>query len=126
MMELGKDLNENKLLETYPEVMECLLFDNTTKKNIMWGTNNYHSYGKGYFETDHILVELITGENGNFIKPRVEKSKKEQQQRSRDMAEVFTPSWVCNKQNNLVDEKWFGYFGKTEEKIAFLLALAMH
>lgn len=25
------------------------------------------------------------------------------------MAEVFTPSWVCNKQNNLVDEKWFGY-----------------
>lgn len=24
------------------------------------------------------------------------------------MAEVFTPSWVCNKQNNLVDEAWFG------------------
>ena len=24
------------------------------------------------------------------------------------------------------DAKWFGYFGKTEEKIAFLLALAMH
>ncbi len=24
------------------------------------------------------------------------------------------------------DAKWFGYFGKTEEKLAFLLALAMH
>ena len=24
------------------------------------------------------------------------------------MAEVFTPSWVCNAQNNLVDEAWFG------------------
>jgi hypothetical protein len=24
------------------------------------------------------------------------------------MAEVFTPSWICNAQNNLVDEAWFG------------------
>lgn len=24
------------------------------------------------------------------------------------MAEVFTPSWICNKQNNLVDNAWFG------------------
>ena len=24
------------------------------------------------------------------------------------MAEVFTPSWVCNAQNNLIDEAWFG------------------
>jgi len=23
-------------------------------------------------------------------------------------AEVFTPSWVCNEQNNLIDEQWFG------------------
>lgn len=26
----------------------------------------------------------------------------------RDKAEVFTPSWVCNAQNNLVDNQWFG------------------
>ena len=32
------------------------------------------------------------------IKPRVEK----------DKAEVFTPSWVCNAQNNLIDDAWFG------------------
>ena len=24
------------------------------------------------------------------------------------MAEVFTPSWICNAQNNLIDEAWFG------------------
>jgi hypothetical protein len=24
------------------------------------------------------------------------------------MAEVFTPAWVCNAQNNLIDEAWFG------------------
>ena len=108
-MNLGKDLNENKLLESYPEVLDILLYDNTTKKNIIWGTNNYKSHGIGYFENDHILVGQITGRHGSIIKPRVEKSKKEQQKRSKDMAEVFTPSWICNKQNNLVDEKWFGY-----------------
>jgi hypothetical protein len=24
------------------------------------------------------------------------------------MAEVFTPSWICNAQNNLIDNAWFG------------------
>ena len=37
-----------------------------------------------------------------------EKSKKEQQSRIKNKAEVFTPSWICNKQNNLVDNAWFG------------------
>jgi hypothetical protein len=36
------------------------------------------------------------------------KSAEEQIQRIKDKAEVFTPSWVCNAQNNLVDEAWFG------------------
>jgi len=44
----------------------------------------------------------------SIIKPRVEKSKEEQQKRIRGKAEVFTPSWICNKQNNLVDNAWFG------------------
>ncbi len=43
-----------------------------------------------------------------LIRPRAIKSKDEQQQRVKDKAEVFTPSWVCNLQNNLVDEEWFG------------------
>ena len=76
MMNLGKDLNENKLLESYPEVLDILLYDNTTKKNIIWGTNNYKSYGIGYSENDHILVEQITGRHNGIIKPRLEKSKK--------------------------------------------------
>jgi hypothetical protein len=29
-----------------------------------------------------------------------------QQMRVREMAEVFTPSWVCNAQNNLIDNAW--------------------
>lgn len=43
--------------------------------------------------------------------PRALKSRQQKQQRSREMAEVFTPSWICNKQNNLVDNAWFGQEG---------------
>ncbi len=28
--------------------------------------------------------------------------------RPRERAEVFTPAWVCNEQNNLIDAAWFG------------------
>ena len=51
---------------------------------------------------------LITGPNSMIIRPRVAKETNEQLRRTRDKAEVFTPSWVCNEQNNLVDEAWFG------------------
>lgn len=39
--------------------------------------------------------------------PRILKSKGTQQERSHHMAEVFTPAWVCNAQNNLIDAAWF-------------------
>ncbi len=43
-----------------------------------------------------------------MVRPRAAKSKEEQERRTKEKAEVFTPSWVCNAQNNLVDEAWFG------------------
>lgn len=98
------DINEKYLLEHYPEVLDLLLFDNTTKKNIIWATDSYKR--KGFYFNDNMITFLI-GER-NFIKPRSQKSKSEQSKRSKDSAEVFTPSWVCNKQNNLVDDAWFG------------------
>ena len=33
------------------------------------------------------------------------------------MAEVFTPSWICNAQNNLVDNSWFGTEGVFNKEI---------
>ncbi len=51
---------------------------------------------------------MITGENSNVIQPRVLKSKKSQVIRTKAKAEVFTPSWICNAQNNLIDNAWFG------------------
>src|SRR5690606_24008726 len=52
-----------------------------------------------------------TGENGHIIMPRVHKDKILQLSRSKEMAEVFTPSWICNAQNNLIDNAWFGKEG---------------
>ncbi len=102
------DIKENNLREQYPEVLEALLRDHTTQKNIFWATDNYQDQGEDYKYTSSILPELITGDKGSVIMPRVQKDKEMQQSRVRDMAEVFTPSWICNAQNNLIDSAWFG------------------
>ena len=75
---------------------------------IIWATKDYANNGEGYGFADEIRPELITGEHANLIMPRVLKDKMQQVARSKDKAEVFTPSWVCNAQNNLIDEAWFG------------------
>lgn len=89
-------------------MLEILLKDNTSGKNIIWATDNYSKYGELYNSEKEIKIELITSRHGGVIKPRVEKSKEERLQRVRQKAEVFTPSWICNMQNNKVDEEWFG------------------
>jgi hypothetical protein len=40
--------------------------------------------------------------------PRVLKNKNLQLTRTKGMAEVYTPSWVCNEQINSIDNSWFG------------------
>ena len=101
------DIREDDLSAISPEVLATLLRDHTTGKNIFWATHDYEALGRAYDYHSEILPELITGEHGMVIRPRVLKSKENQTDRAKDMAEVFTPSWVCNAQNNLVDEAWF-------------------
>ncbi|MBQ0015714.1 MAG: restriction endonuclease subunit M [Bacteroidales bacterium] len=105
------DINETEVLRQYPEVLEMLLKDHTTQRSIYWATDSYADRGEGYRFRDAITVDSITGDNGLVIRPRSVKSKDEQTRRSKDMAEVFTPSWVCNAQNNLIDDAWFGKQG---------------
>lgn len=107
-MQVIIDILENELIEKYPDVLEILLRDQTTQKNIFWATDNYEHFGDSYIFNSEIFPELITGEKGNVIMPRVYKDKILQLSRSKGMAEVFTPAWVCNAQNNLVDNSWFG------------------
>ena len=101
------DILENILLQDEPGLLEVLLFDHTTQKNIFWATDSYADYGKGYEWHDAITIQAITGSNGNIIMPRAMKSQDEQLRRSRQMAEVFTPSWLVKKMNNVIDEEWF-------------------
>lgn len=111
-MELyGADISETRLLEQYPEVLETLLRDRTTRRNIFWATDSYADQGEGYQYADPIRVESVTGANGRVVRPRVLKTPGERLGRTRGMAEVFTPSWVCNLQNNIVDDEWFGRSG---------------
>lgn len=92
----------------YPSILQALLRDRSSGRNILWATDDYAHRGKGYRAQDTIEVPLITGANEGLIKPRSEKAKAVRLARSRAKAEVFTPSWVCNHQNNLIDEAWFG------------------
>lgn len=108
-MEKNKvDIKENYIYHLDNELLSILLRDRSSGNNIIWATDNYAFRGYGYQSHEYITIEKITGYHGSVIKPRTEKSKKEQTDRIRDKAEVFTSSWICNKQNNLVDNAWFG------------------
>lgn len=97
------------MLLSYGEtVCMNLLKDHTTQQNIYWATDSYAEKGEGFTFYDPITIDKITGDNGDVIRPRALKSKEEQTHRAKDKAEVFTPTWICNAQNNLIDEAWFG------------------
>lgn len=129
------DISENQLLQNYGDkVVNNLLKDHTTQQNIYWATDSYAYLGKGFTFFDPITLDKITSyisDEGvvvskqqydeivkehpedkekykEMIRPRAVKSKDEQTKRAKDKAEVFTPSWICNAQNNLIDEAWFG------------------
>ncbi len=92
-------------------LLDVLLFDRSSRKNIIWVTDSYVDLGKGYAVGDEVRPELITGANRKLIQPRIAKSLEAQDSRTKDSAEVFTPSWVCNNRNNLIDDSWFGRTG---------------
>lgn len=128
-MEFNADILEDELLSTFGrEVLERLLRCHSRKHHavngkmiddseyekyhIVWATDDYAEYGEGFRASDHITVEHITGQYGKMIQPRAEKSLDIQRQRTQKKAEVYTPAWVCNAQNNLVDNAWFEAHGK--------------
>lgn len=104
-----------------PKLLKILLKDQTKahlnpnadqkSNNIFWATSDYADFGEHYQYHDAIISQSITKAREKFIQPRVMKLKAMQNSRSRNMAEVFTPAWICNEQNNLVDERWFGRTG---------------
>ena len=102
------DILEDDIAEIHPSILAILLKDKTTQKNILWGTNDYEEKGPDYDAHKQIKIDLITGINYDVIQPRAAKSKEIQEKRIKNRAEVFTPTWIVNEQNNQVDDKWFG------------------
>ena len=103
-----KDVVENNTASFNEQVLAVLLIDRSTKKNIVWATDDYIDFGVGYSPESEITIDKISGLHSFIITPRILKEKQKQSNRTRNKAEVFTPSWICNEQNNLVDEQWFG------------------
>ena len=100
-------------LNAYPvrNLLKLLLKDKTTKQNIIFATSAYSTDGNPIKETDQMTETILRGFNSCEIQPRVLKSQEQQQERTKAKAEVFTPSWICNKMNNHCDEEWFGRSG---------------
>lgn len=96
-------------IESYPiqDTLNLLLQDKTTKKNIIWATDAYAENGDGFLDRQEIKATRRINFT-NLIKPRIEKTQEDQQDRTRKKAEVFTPAWLCNRMNNYCDESWFG------------------
>lgn len=63
----GIDLLEQELLESEHTLLEILLQDKTTKKNIIWATDDYEGLGEEYRFRQEIRPELITGKQDTLI-----------------------------------------------------------
>ena len=93
------------------DVLDILLADRTTGRNILWMTDGYGHLESAFDQKmgirDEILADVVARPGMKIIRPRVDKSKAEQRERIQKKAEVFTPSWICNNMINEFDAAWF-------------------
>lgn len=97
------DIKENKLRRS-GSLLDVLLVDRTTKKNIIWATDSYELLGKAFSSKSRIKPELVTGQYNLLIQPRAAKSLDEQRRRTREKAEVFTPLKTIDQINKAVEK----------------------
>ncbi len=110
---IDPDLGKRDVLESEipRDVLDILLKDRTTGKNILWMTDGYEHLESifGIKMGIHVPIDAdaISRLGNKIIRPRVDKSKEEQRKRVQKKAEVFTPSWICNNMINGFDAAWF-------------------
>lgn len=85
----------------------------TTGKPIIFATDTYADINPNLHAgpKNHMTVKILkqlSDKDDFIIQPRVCKSGMEQKSRTKKRAEVFIPSWICNKMNNYCDKEWFG------------------
>ena len=98
------------ILKEYPVsiVLDKLLQDKTTKRNIIFATDAYKTEKSDVDKTTEITSAMLFSLDAISIQPRVHKTLEKQTERTKKKAEVFTPVWICNRMNNHCDEEWFG------------------
>lgn len=84
-----------------PEVLDILLMDRTTQKNILWGCDDYSIPA-----TSQMLRSQIS--DGDTIIPRFEKKSHISNSRKKNRGEVFTPIAIIKKQNDIADSLFNG------------------
>ena len=108
-------------------VLDTLLKDRSTGKNIIWGTDPPEELQTVMYEpvTDRsqITTQQLRLTHYEVVLPRMMKQTDTQQQRTRKKGEVFSPAWVCNKMNNALDVDWFGTLGAEESTGQFSVEL---
>ena len=96
-------------------VLDTLLKDRSTGKNIIWATDPPEELQTVMYEpvTDRsqITAQQLGLTHYEVVLPRMMKQTDTQQQRTRKKGEVFSPAWVCNKMNNALDADWFRGLG---------------
>ena len=108
-------------------VLDTLLKDKSTGKNIIWATDPPEELQTVMYEpvTDRspITAQQLRLTHYEVVLPRMMKQTDTQQQRTRKKGEVFSPAWVCNKMNNALDADWFGALGAEESAGQFTVEL---
>ena len=108
-------------------VLDTLLKDKSTGKNIIWATDPPEELQTVMYEpvTDRsqITTQQLRLTHYEVVLPRMMKQTDTQQQRTRKKGEVFSPAWVCNKMNNALDADWFGALGAGETAGQFTVEL---
>lgn len=91
-------MNSTNFFLDHEDILLQLLQDRSKNASILW---NHLDENCPNIEITclHVLEKRIS--------PRNQKTDSKQKSRTKSQAEVFTPAWVCNIQNNLIDKKWF-------------------
>ena len=108
-------------------VLDTLLKDRSTGKNIIWATDPPEELQTVMYEPVTDKSQITTQQLGlthyEVVLPRMMKQTDTQQQRTRKKGEVFSPAWVCNKMNNALDADWFGALGAEQTAGQFTVEL---
>ena len=108
-------------------VLDTLLKDKSTGKNIIWATDPPEELQTVMYEPVTDRSQITTQQLGlthyEVVLPRMMKQTDTQKQRTRKKGEVFSPAWVCNKMNNALDADWFRGLGAGETAGQFTVEL---